>query len=53
MVEEAGEVGVGGECVDGFDGEVGVVGDVAGEVVGGELVFGVEAFFLQVVGPAG
>ena len=45
--------GVGAEADDGLDREVGVVGQVAGEVVGAELVLGIEALARQVVGPLG
>ena len=51
LVEAMSEIGVGGEAVDGLDGEIRVVGDVTGEVVGGELVLRVEAVGLEVLGP--
>jgi hypothetical protein len=53
VTEQTSEVGVGGERVDGLDGVDGVVGDVAGEVAGGELLFRIEAFFFQLLGPPG
>ncbi len=48
-----GEHGVCAESFDGFHREVHVVGEVAGEVVGAELVFRIETLFREVVRPLG
>src|SRR6185437_6785723 len=45
------EVGISCQACDGLDGEVRVVGYMACEVIGGELIFGVEAVCLKVLGP--
>ena len=43
----------GGDGVDGLEREVGVVGEVPSEVVGAELVLGIESVILEVLGPLG
>ncbi len=52
-MQQCGKIGVCGEGVDGFDGEIGVVCDVSGEIVGGQLIFWIESMLLEVEGPLG
>ena len=42
-----------GEGVDRLDGEIGVVRDVSGEVIGRELIFRIEAMLPEVLSPLG
>ena len=42
---------VGAQAENGFDGEIGVVRQVSGKVIGAELVFGIKPFFHKVIGP--
>ena len=44
ITAHAAQIAVSGQAEDGFDGEVGVVGQVAHEVIGAELVFGVQPY---------
>ena len=51
VAAHAGELAVARQAEDRLDREVGVVGQVAGEVVGAELVLGVEAVLLAGTSP--
>ena len=53
LASRRGELRERAEGHDGLGREVDVVGEVAGEVVGAELVLGVEALGLEVLGPSG
>ena len=48
-----GQPGIALQADNGFDREIGVVGQVSGEVVRAELIFGIEALLSQICGPAG
>ena len=53
FAQQAGHVTVRGDAQDGFYRQVGIVGQMAGKVVGAQLVFRIQALFYQVAHPAG
>ena len=53
VAQQAGHVAVGSDAQNGFYRQVGVVGQMAGKVIGAQLVFRIQALFYQVAHPAG
>ena len=51
FTQSFGNNGICAQAFDRFDRKIGIVGDVAGKIVGRELILGIESLFRNVVGP--